>query len=197
MPDGTPLVKVTLASAVSATVQLWLDAVLPTGLWLRVVALDRSAGNTPLHDPFLEAGGDDWVPLTSGPSVPAASSARAPVPRPSGRNRLLTARELAEAGVRRLDRADLPPGLLRYGVVCPGGWAATNLGTILFPDDYVLRQAPLLDCLPGSGTPSRHEERVWLSPLPSAPLRWAVEWPGEHIAETWTTVAWPERVHGA
>lgn len=130
--------------------------------------------------------------LASAVPLPDELATRAGVPPPSGRNRLLTSRELAEAGVHRLSASELPPELLRYGVVYPGGWAATNLGTILFPDDYVLRQAPLLDCLPGRGTPTRHEERVWLSPAPRVAVSWAVEWPGEGIPETWTTVTWPD-----
>lgn len=184
------LASVVLAESPSVQVRLTLDEKLAEGLWLRLVVADRDADRGPLHHPWLEAGAEDSVPLhaDSGRAVTEQPvAAREP---PAGRNRLLTSRELAEAGTPRLTRDALPPELLRYGVVFPGGWAATNLGMLLFPDDYVLAFAPLLDVVPAGGPSDGHEERLWLSPPPTGNTHWVVEWPGEGIAETWTGVAW-------
>lgn len=165
---------VVLARSSSALVELALDTVARTGWWMRVIVHDLAPERGPLHESQREEAPPADRPLAAG-----------------GHNRLLSVREIAESGPTHPLPAKLPGHLLRYGVVYPGGQAATNLGTLKWPTDYVVGVGPLFDCRPGSGSVTQYEERLWLSPPPDGSLRCVVEWPGEGISETWTDVDWP------
>jgi hypothetical protein len=86
---------------------------------------------------------------------------------------------------KRLRREELPPRLLRFGVVYDDGRSATSLGTLLRAE----RDPPLVLDVRGSTTSATAvAQEVWLTPVPLGATRWVVEWPSEGIEETWHTL---------
>lgn len=86
---------------------------------------------------------------------------------------------------RPLRRDELPPRLLRLGVVYDDGRSATSLGTLLRAE----KDPPLVLDVRGATTSTTEvAQEVWLSPAPPSTTRWVVEWPSEGIEEAWTTL---------
>lgn len=162
----------------SVLIQLWVLGGSDAGTWLRVAVQDKQPGRCPLRE------GAQTTP-NRGINAKGPVGTHGPMTQ-----RLQSALDFAERGISTVYDPDLPNELLRYGVVYPGGWAATNLGDMLFPRRYVAQRWPLLDVLP-SGAPLgfHHSELVWLSPVPSGSVTWVVEWPGEGVMETRTTLS--------
>lgn len=78
---------------------------------------------------------------------------------------------------------EVPPGILRIGVVFADGRATTNLG--ILAGDTVPGDGPVLDLVDEDGYKPHWEVRHWVGPLPPpGAVTLVVEWPAQGIVET-------------